>query len=134
VRKHWQADPLAEAGFVDLMKYNVYRDELEPTADLINGESEILKAIAGNVKGWAGNWDAIWDNVLLRAKIKEELVNAAVSAKIPELLEGAFVVKANNVFHEISDRVTKEIGLPESKRVFPEWQDWLKGEIKRKRA
>jgi hypothetical protein len=24
-----------------------------------------LKAIAGYVKDWAGNWDAVWDNILL---------------------------------------------------------------------
>ncbi len=44
------------------MKYNAITDTLEPTPDLINGDSEVLKAIGGNVKEWAGNWDAIWDN------------------------------------------------------------------------
>ena len=61
VRKHWKVDPMQEAGFVDLVKYNVKKDELEPTEDLINGDSEIIKDIASNVKGWAGNWDAIYD-------------------------------------------------------------------------
>ncbi|MBI2056772.1 type II/IV secretion system ATPase subunit [Candidatus Pacearchaeota archaeon] len=31
VRKHWKQDPLAEKGFVDLLRYNVKKDELEPT-------------------------------------------------------------------------------------------------------
>src|SRR3989344_4446896 len=39
VRKHWEEDPLRERGFVDLMKYNAKTDELEPTPDLINGDS-----------------------------------------------------------------------------------------------
>ena len=131
VRKHWIEDPLRENGFVDLLRYNVDKDELEPTDDLINGESEIMKDIAGNVKGWAGNWDAVWDNVLLRAKIKEEIINEAKKANMPELLEAPFVVRSNNEFHAISDSVTKEIGLPESKAVLPKFKEWLKQEIKR---
>ena len=67
VRKHWEQDPVAEGGFVDLMKYNAETDSLEPTPELLNGDSDILKAIGGTVKEWAGNWDAIWDNILLRS-------------------------------------------------------------------
>jgi len=133
VRKHWTRDPSEEKGFVDLLRYNVQRDELEATSELIVGESEILKAIASNVKGWAGNWDAVWDNIMLRAKIKEELVKMSEKSKIPELLEASFNAKSNNVFHQISDKIRGEIGLPEGKRVFREWYDWLKKEIKLKR-
>ena len=43
VRKHWDQDPLLENGFVDLLKYESKNDQLEPTADLINGEIEVLK-------------------------------------------------------------------------------------------
>ncbi|MBU0958333.1 MAG: Flp pilus assembly complex ATPase component TadA, partial [Nanoarchaeota archaeon] len=73
IRKHWKKDPQEEQGFVDLLKYNVEKDELEASQDLINGDSEIIKNIAGNVKGWAGNWDAVYDNILLRSKIKKEI-------------------------------------------------------------
>jgi type IV secretory pathway ATPase VirB11/archaellum biosynthesis ATPase len=132
VRKHWREDPLTEGGFVDLMRYNVNTDQLEPTDDLINGDSEILKAIAANVKGWAGNWDAIWDNILLRAKIKEEITNQAARLKMPDILEAPFLVNSNNVFHEISDKVTKDVGVPDSKLVFREWQAWLKEELRKR--
>ena len=131
VRKHWNKDPLTEGGFVDLMKYNVEKDIMEPTEDLINGDSEIMKAIASNVKGWAGNWDAVWDNVVLRQKVKEELVNFSDKMKLPQLLEADFTVKSNNAFHQISDEVTEEIGLPTSDEVFPKWKRWLDRESKR---
>jgi type IV secretory pathway ATPase VirB11/archaellum biosynthesis ATPase len=131
VRKRWTSDPLAEKGFVDLLKYNVDKDELEPSADLINGDSEIIKAVASGVKGWAGNWDAVYDNILLRAKIKEEIVKTAKKTKIPVLLESKFNSLANNSFYEISDAVKDEVGLPVSERVFPLWQDWLKKEAKK---
>ncbi len=134
VRKHWSKDPLLERGFVDLLKYNVDTDELEPTDDLINGDSEIVKSIAGNVKGWAGNWDAVYDNILLRAKVKKEIVEVAEKTGKEQLLEAEFNSLSNNVFHHISEKVSQEIGLPMGDRVFPEWQAWLNKEVKKFRV
>ncbi len=131
VRKHWEQDPLLENGFVDLMKYSSSTDQLEPSDELINGESEILKAIAGNVKEWAGNWDAVWDNILLRAKMKETLVKFSDKVKLPSLLESDFVVKANDQFHLISDTIQEEVGHLDSKRIFFDWNEWLKRNIKK---
>src|SRR3989338_3328322 len=119
VRKHWKRDPLDEKGFVDLLRYNVEKDVLEPSDDLINGDSEVIKDIAANVKGWAGNWDAVYDNILLRAKIKEEIVNVADKIGNANLLEARFNVLSNDAFHKISDKITQETGLPLSARVFP---------------
>jgi len=130
VRKHWKDDPLREGGFVDLFKYNVEKDMLEPTADLMNGDSEIMKEIASNVKGWAGNWDAVWDNVVLRGKIKQETVDFADRMNLPEILEGEFTVKSNNAFHQISNEVVADVGVPESEEVFGKWKRWLERESK----
>jgi type IV secretory pathway ATPase VirB11/archaellum biosynthesis ATPase len=131
VRKHWENDPLLENGFVDLMKYDNRTDQLEPTDDLINGESEILKGIAGNVKEWAGSWDAIWDNILLRAKIKETIVQVAKKTKMMNLLEAEFIVQANDEFHRISDNTLKKVGNLDSKKIFFDWNEWLKTSIKK---
>ena len=133
VRKHWKEDPMMEKGFVNLLKYNVEKDELEPSEDLINGDSEIIKNIASNVKGWAGNWDAVYDNILLRAKIKKEIVELAEKTGDEIILEAKFNSLSNHMFHKISDEVRQEIGLPLSERVFPKWQKWLNEEIKKKR-
>jgi type IV secretory pathway ATPase VirB11/archaellum biosynthesis ATPase len=130
VRKHWTKDPLEEKGFVDLLKYNVEKDELEASDELINGDSEIIKAVAANVKGWAGNWDAVYDNILLRAKIKQEIVDSAEKLKLPEILEAGFNSLSNNAFHKISDSIRQEIGLPLGERVFPLWKAWVKKQIK----
>jgi len=131
VRKHWKNDPSMENGFVDLLKYNVDKDELEISEDLINGDSEVVKDIASGVRGWAGDWDAVWENIELRAKVKEELVKKANKMKIPDIMESKFNCKANIAFHEISDKVRKEIGLPTKDRVFSEWQEWLNKEAKK---
>src|SRR3989338_804507 len=131
VRKHWTRDPMDEKGFVDLVKYNVEKDELEPTDDLMNGDSEIIKEIAGNVKGWAGNWDAVWDNILLRGKIKQEIVDVSKKMQMPQLMESKFNSLSNDMFHRISEKVTREIGLPVSERVFPEWRSWLMNNVRK---
>jgi type IV secretory pathway ATPase VirB11/archaellum biosynthesis ATPase len=133
VRKHWSKDPQEEGGFVDLLRYNVEKDVLEPTEELINGDSEIIKDIASNVKGWAGNWDAVNDNIDLRGKIKQEIVDISDKLKRPDILEAEFNSLSNNMFHQFSRDVQEEIGLPDSKRVFPMWQKWLMKEIKGKK-
>ncbi|MFA5173950.1 MAG: type II/IV secretion system ATPase subunit [Candidatus Pacearchaeota archaeon] len=133
VRKHWTVDPEQEGGFVDLLKYNVEKDELEASEELINGDSEIIKSIAGSVKGWAGDWDAVYDNILLRGKVKQEIVDVAEKTKKPELLESPFNSLSNNMFHQYSKEIQEEVGLPVSDRVFPLWQDWLKRQVQGKK-
>jgi len=125
VRKHWKSDPLEEKGFVDLMRYNVEKDELEPTPELINGDSEIIKNIAGNVKGWAGNWEAVYNNIILRGKIKQEIVETAIKNNKLILLESRFNALANGAFHRISDEVRKEKDGADSDLVFARWKDWF---------
>ncbi|MFT4309607.1 MAG: ATPase, T2SS/T4P/T4SS family [Candidatus Woesearchaeota archaeon] len=134
VRKHWEEDPMLENGFMDLMKYNPETDTLEPTVDLINGDSDTIKSIAGNVKEWAGNWDAVWDNIVLRSKVKELLLDYSVKKKDDSLLEASFVVRANDAFHKISDKVLDSKGKLESKEILFRWEEWLKLEIKRRES
>ena len=130
VRKHWTVDPLTEKGFVDLLKYDVENDKLNPSDDLINGNSEVIKAIASGVKGWAGNWDAVYDNIVLRGNVKQEIVDMAKKLNRPELLEAKFVNMANAIFHEVSDKVALELGVPDSKKVFPEWKKRISEELR----
>ena len=131
VRKHWEQDPLVEKGFVDLMKYDSKKDELQTSEELINGDSEILKAIAGNVKEWAGNWDAVWENILLRANIKQALVEFANKTGNLGLLEADFVIHSNDQFHKISEKIREEIGTLDPKRIFFDWNEWLKRHVKK---
>jgi len=126
VRKHWTKDPEEEKGFVDLLRYNVDKDILEPSDELINGDSEVIKEIAANVKGWAGDWDAVYDNIMLRANVKQEIVNLAEKSGKKDILEAPFNFLANNAFHQISNKVREEIGVPEGKRVLGDFQEWLK--------
>jgi flagellar protein FlaI len=131
VRKKWEEDPLAEGGFVDLMKYESKSDMLEPSKDLLAGDSDIIKAIAGSVREWAGNWEAVWDNILLRANIKQELVSVSNKLKNPDLLEANFSILANDEFHRISEQIRNDVGFLDSKKIFTEWSEWLKRKVKK---
>ena len=133
VRKEWEDDPLREGGFVDLMVYNPETDELEPTDNLLNGDSEIIKQIAGNIKEWAGNWDAVWENIQLRKSMKEELVKIANDIDRKDILEAPFVIAANDAFHKISDEVLSRYGELNNKRILFRWEEWLKKEVQKGR-
>jgi archaeal flagellar protein FlaI len=133
VRKNWEDDPLRENGFVDLMKYDSRDDTLKPTDELMNGDSEIIKGIASNISEWIGNWDAVWDNIILRSKMKETLVNYSNKTKNDNILEARFVIQSNDMFHRISEEVKKDVGSLEPRRIFFEWEDWLKKMIRMKK-
>ena len=132
VRKTWENDPVAERGFVDLMKYNAKTDLLEPSSELINGDSEVLKAIGANVREWVGNWDAIWDNIVLRGELKKMIVDYSEKLKMPSLLEAEFCLQGNDQFYRITGQVQAEVGFVDLKKIKLEWEEWMKREIRKK--
>ncbi len=132
VRKRWNEDPMKEGGFVNLMEYSGKEDTLKPTDTFINGESEVLNRIASYVKEWSGNWEAVWDNIQLKAKIKQATVDIAEKAKREDILEADWVCKSNSIFHIFNESVKKEVGYPEPKRVYEMWEKWIRKEMKKK--
>jgi len=130
VRKHWKKDPMDEAGFVNLMEHRSEEDRLIPTDTLLNGESYVLNQIASRVRGWGGRWDLLWDNIQLRAKILETIVDIANKTNKPDLLEAETSVKANQMFHILCEKCREDIGTIDSKRVYNEWLEWFKKRAK----
>ncbi len=125
VRKNWEKDPLRENGFAPLMIYNAREDELIPTSTLINGESFIIREIAKRIPEFYNNWELVWDNILLRAKIKETLVKYAEEYNKPELLEANYVSESNEIFHLIAEQVKFELGKIDSNEIFKRWNEWI---------
>lgn len=126
VRKHWKKDPADEGGFVNLMEYRSDDDTLKPTDTLLNGESNILNEIAERVPGWSGRWELVWDNIQLRAKILDTVVEIAQKVNNPDLLEAETTIKVNEMFHEFAEKSRRETGAVDTKRVYEEWLDWFK--------
>ncbi|MBT3463732.1 type II/IV secretion system ATPase subunit [archaeon] len=132
VRKKWENDPMLEGGFMDLMKYDAKLDELVPTDELINGESEILKIIAGGVADFAGNWDMVWNNVLLRTKMKQKVFDLATKHKDDDMLEAPFVILTNDKFHLFAEKVKTRTGILDYDEIYREWEMWILDEVKRR--
>ncbi len=130
IRKHWDTDPQKEGGFVNLMEYSGKEDILKPTDTLTNGESEVINRIASYVKEWSGNWEAVWENIKLRAKIKETTVKLADKLRMPELMEAEWVMLSNNEFHLIAERLKEENGVVNPKLAYDEWEKWLRLKLK----
>ncbi len=133
VGKTWENDPLLEKGFIDLMKYDAKTDQLVPTQDLINGESEIVKNIAGKIADYAGNWDAVWQDILTRGKIKETIAKKAVELKDDDMLEAPFVILCNDMYHLLNEKIKKKTGKLDHKKIYQEWETWLEQEIKKRK-
>jgi type IV secretory pathway ATPase VirB11/archaellum biosynthesis ATPase len=134
VRKTWEDDPMLEKGFVDLMKYNPVTDMLEPTDEVINGESEILKTIAGNIKEFAGDWDAVWNNILLRAKVKDKITKTAIEMEDDDMLEATFVIECNDMFHNICENIAQQEGRLDPERIYSEWESWFDKAAKERKS
>lgn len=132
VRKHWENDPMEENGFGDLMKYDSKTDRLEVTDNVMNGDSDVLKSIASNIKEFAGDWDSVWNNIVLRGRMKAKLVELAEEYDNPDLLEAPFVIKSNDLFHIVTENVREETGGMDAEAIYAQWLDRVNREIKKK--
>ena len=126
VRKHWKTDPAEEGGFVNLLEYSAKDDVLKPSKTLLVGESQILNDIAMRVREWKGNWDAVWENIQLRGKIFQTIVDYANVNKRPDLLEAENIIKSNSHFHLISNDVKEELGSMDTRLIYDRWLQWLR--------
>jgi hypothetical protein len=124
---------MKEGGFVNLMEYSGKEDRLKPTDTLVNAESEVINRIASYVKEWSGNWSAVWENIKLRAKIKESMVKISDKLKRPEILEAGWVVRSNTEYHLITERLRSETGSADPNEVYDLWLKWFESEIKKKK-
>jgi len=97
----------------------------------MNGNSEILKRMAGRIREFTGDWDAVWDNIQLRADCKQAVLDLSLELKDAELLEAPFVIKANDKFHLISEKVKDRLGKLDSQRILFEYKEWLRNEARK---
>lgn len=129
IRKEWSENPLEENAFVELMRYDANDDKLKPTDTLINGESMVLNGIASDVREWKNDWEAVWDNINVRADYKKKIVEYAKQSGRDELMEADFVARANEKFHLISENVSEEMGTLDNEEVMSRWVDWMENDV-----
>jgi hypothetical protein len=56
----------------------------------------------------------------------------AEKLKNNDMLEAPFTILCNDMFHKKCESVKEEVGSLESKRIFEEWNAWLRREVKKK--
>ena len=130
IRKHWSSDPVKEGGFVNLLEYSAKEDKLKPTKTLLTGESEIINDIMSRVREWRGNWDAVWENIIMRQKILQSLVDYSDAYKRPDIMEASSVIESNSMFHIASADIKEETGSIDNKLVYERWHDWLEKKVR----
>jgi type IV secretory pathway ATPase VirB11/archaellum biosynthesis ATPase len=126
VRKDWTDDPQYENGFVDLVKYDIHKDTLNPSNDLLEGNSYIVKEIASRVEDWAGNWDAVLENIRARGDILKAISDRASAIRNPSLLEAEFSSSAIDQYYDIVSRLREEYGVAERNNIKSMFDLWLK--------
>jgi hypothetical protein len=58
-------------------------------------------------------------------------VDYAVKLNNMEFLEAPFVIRCNDRFHKLQESVTKEVGYPDPEKIYFEWDNWIKREMKK---
>lgn len=123
VGETWEENPLAEGGFTDLVFYNAEEDDLGYSPALEEGGSPLLESIA---RRWSMGVDELLENLEVRSKIQETLVETASSLEKPELFGPEFVVNSNLTFHRLLEEELRD-GEVDYSRLFSRWRSWLNG-------
>jgi len=128
VKKHWEHDPYVEHGFEDLMTYTAKNDDWEInklyTDEKIyeaTKESELFEKI---MKMRGINFTDIWNEINIRAKSKDYLVETKRKYNIPLLLESKYTVPMNNQLQLIEDAAKSQNKKIDYDAVYDEWQKW----------
>ncbi|MEM5832545.1 MAG: hypothetical protein QXT38_04550, partial [Candidatus Aenigmatarchaeota archaeon] len=83
------------------------------------------------VKEWQGNWDKIWENILLRGKIKQTMLEFAEKYNRMDILEADRVIEANEMFYSLMEKSLMEKGFLDNNYVYEKWLEWFKEGLKR---
>lgn len=85
--------------------------------------------MASRIREFVGDWDAIWGNIVLRSEIKKAIVD--LTKEHPKLLEANHIVRFNDYFHLLTDKVREKTGKLDNERILFEFKEWLKKEVKK---
>jgi type IV secretory pathway ATPase VirB11/archaellum biosynthesis ATPase len=120
VTKDWYSqNPDPSEVFRDLMLYNSSKDRLEFTDEF--QDSEIVGKIA---RRWNISREMAVENIELRAKIKQFMVDYSQKKKFSEILEIEHVVDANNRFRTLLERQVEE-GMYDYDSLYEDWKSWF---------
>ncbi|MFP3872117.1 MAG: ATPase, T2SS/T4P/T4SS family [Candidatus Natronoplasma sp.] len=101
--------------FYDLMRFD---QELEPT-DFFKRNSEKIGEIA---RSWGLSYNEAVENIRLRAKMREKMVETSLEKNDERILNAEWVAKANNKFWNLISEYGTE---KDYERIEKEWMMWF---------
>lgn len=121
VRKHWKGDPGEEGGFLDWMRFDANKDDLELFEDKIK-ESEWISKIQ-RMRGIS--YEDLWKEINTRGASKQYLVEAKRKLDIPKLLEAENTVRAHSKLTLLAERQREEFGSVDHNKLLTDWRKWV---------
>jgi len=122
VRKHWNKDPDAEGGLLNIMEYEAGKDTLILNEDALK-DSKLFSKIC-RLSGM--NIEEVWDNIKMLATEKEYQVNVSDEMECPQLLEAENTAYAHNKLLLIKEDYLSEVGKIDYNKVTVTWKKWYK--------
>jgi len=119
-RKVTQISEYSDKRFSDLMRYD---GELDPT-DFFKRNSEKIGEIA---RSWGLNYNEAIENIRLRARIREKMVEVSKEKKDDRILKAGWVSKSNTKFWNLISRHGPEENY---ERIEKEWMRWFEERTK----
>jgi len=120
VKKHWNIDPDAEGGLLNIMEYDASKDSLILNEDALK-DSELFPKIC---KLTGMSIEEVWDIIKLYSKEKEHQVNVAKQMNVFELLEPEYTSIAHNKLLLLKEELISEKGSKDYNSLYNAWQDW----------
>jgi len=121
VGKHWYEDPEREGGLVDLVGFDVAKDDQYFIEQNLK-KSELFPKMA-NKRGM--KIADIMAEINARADAKQFLVDVKNKHGVPELLEARYTVPANDKWLLILERQREIHGSVNFKEAGEEWEEWI---------
>jgi len=125
VKKEWNEDPLRENGFLDWMRFDAGRDELEFFEKAV-GQSEWVKRVQ-KIRGLTV--EQILSDINGRAESKNFLVELRRKHDLPRLLEADFTVRAHNKYLLMAERQREEFGSVDYDALMAEYKQWVQATL-----
>jgi len=120
VRKHWNKDPDAEGGLLNLLEYDAGKDTLILNEDALK-DSELFSKIC-RLSGMG--IEEVWDNIKMLATEKEYQVEVAHEMECLELLEAENTAFAHNKLLLLKEDYLEEKGRIDYNQITETWKRW----------
>jgi len=121
VGKHWYEDPEREEGLIDLVNFDVAKDNQIFLEENVK-RSELLPKLA---KRRGLKLADILADINARAETKQFLVDMKNKQVVPELLEAKFTVPSNDKWLLILEKQREIHGAVDYKEAIEEWSEWV---------